>query len=152
MEQRLKKLLDQACTELCPSARDAARLKHYSIRTEESYVACTTRFILFHNKRHLSEMGRAEIEAFLTYLAVEQNRGPFSSRQSSQLDRLEHLRYHGDQATRAERPACHTTQPTLPQVILAMVDKSQHVPVCLPMSRRWPNLREGKKQLTEQNN
>ena len=71
MEQRPQKLLDQACTELCPSARDAARLKHYSIRTEEAYVAWTTRFILFHNKRHPSEMGRAEIEAFLTHLAVE---------------------------------------------------------------------------------
>jgi len=80
MEQRPQKLLDQAYTELCPSARDAARLKHYSIRTKESYVAWTTRSILFHNKRHPGEMGRTEIEAFLTHLAVEQNRGSFSSR------------------------------------------------------------------------
>jgi hypothetical protein len=80
MEQRPQRLLDQACTELCPSARDAARLKHYSIRTEESYVAWITHFILFHGKRHPNEMGAPEIQAFLTHLAVEQNRGSFSSR------------------------------------------------------------------------
>jgi len=73
MEQRPKKLLDQACTELCRSVRDAIRLKHYSIRTEEAYVGWITRFILFHDKRHPNEMGRTEIEAFLTHLAVEQN-------------------------------------------------------------------------------
>ena len=73
MEQHPQKLLDQACTELCRSVRDAVRLKHYSIRTEEAYVGWITRFILFHDKRHPNEMGRTEIEAFLTHLAVEQN-------------------------------------------------------------------------------
>jgi hypothetical protein len=52
--------------------RDAIRLKHYSIRTEESYVTWVKRYIHFHHKRHPNEMGTAEIEAFLTYLAVEQ--------------------------------------------------------------------------------
>jgi integrase len=65
MEQRPKKLLDQV--------RDAIRLKHYSIRTEESYVTWIKRYILFHNKRHPHEMASAEIEAFLTHLAVQQN-------------------------------------------------------------------------------
>lgn len=64
MEQRPKKLLDQV--------RDAIRLKHYSIRTEESYVTWIRRYILFHNKRHPNEMASAEIEAFLTHLAVDQ--------------------------------------------------------------------------------
>jgi len=73
MEQRPQKLLDQACTELRRSVRDAIRLKHYSIRTGEAYVGWITRFILFHDKRHPNEMGRTEIEAFLTHLAVEQN-------------------------------------------------------------------------------
>jgi integron integrase len=63
MEQRPKKLLDRV--------RETIRRKHYSIRTEKSYVAWIRRYILFHNKRHPQEMGRAEIEAFLTYLAVE---------------------------------------------------------------------------------
>jgi len=57
------KLLDQV--------RDKIRLKHYSIRTEQTYVDWIKRFVLFNNKRHPAEMGRAEVEAFLTYLAVE---------------------------------------------------------------------------------
>jgi site-specific recombinase XerD len=64
MEQRPKKLLDHV--------RDAIRLKHYSLRTEESYVTWIKRYILFHNKRHPNEMTSAEIEAFLTHLAVHQ--------------------------------------------------------------------------------
>jgi len=60
-----KKLLDQV--------RDALRLKHYSLRTEETYVDWITRFILFHNKRHPQDMGNAEVEAFLTHLAVDLN-------------------------------------------------------------------------------
>jgi site-specific recombinase XerD len=63
VEQRPRKLLDQV--------RDAIRLKHYSIRTEEAYVAWIRRFILFHDKRHPAEMGAPEIQAFLTHLAVE---------------------------------------------------------------------------------
>jgi integron integrase len=50
--------------------RDRIRVKHYSIRTETSYVQWIKRFILFHNKRHPREMGAPEVEAFLTHLAV----------------------------------------------------------------------------------
>jgi integron integrase len=57
------KLLDQV--------RDRIRVKHYSIRTETQYVQWIKRFILFHGKRHPREMGAAEVEAFLTHLAVE---------------------------------------------------------------------------------
>ena len=64
-EQRPKKLLDQV--------RDAIRLKHYSIRTEEAYVNWIKRYILFHDKRHPTEMGAPEVEAFLTHLAVKEN-------------------------------------------------------------------------------
>ena len=51
--------------------RDACRVRHYSIRTEEAYHGWCRRFILFHGKRHPSEMGAPEITAFLTHLAVE---------------------------------------------------------------------------------
>jgi len=64
MQPQPRKLLDQV--------RDVIRLKHYSYRTEESYVAWIRRYILFHNKRHPSEMGALEIEAFLSYLAVQE--------------------------------------------------------------------------------
>jgi integron integrase len=60
-----KKLLDQVS--------DAIRLKHYSYRTEQTYKEWIKRYILFHNKRHPSEMGAAEIQAFLSYLATQKN-------------------------------------------------------------------------------
>ncbi len=47
----------------------AIRLLHYSPRTERSYWFWIRRFILFHGKRHPSEMGAAEITAFLNDLA-----------------------------------------------------------------------------------
>ena len=56
------KLIDQL--------RGKIRLKHYSIRTEDSYTDWVKRFILFHDKRHPKDMGKTEIEAFLTHLAV----------------------------------------------------------------------------------
>ncbi len=58
------KLLDQV--------REAIRTRHYSYRTEEAYVGWIKRFILFHGKRHPEEMGKEEIEQFLTALAVKQ--------------------------------------------------------------------------------
>ena len=51
--------------------REACRVRHYSIRTEDAYHDWAKRFILFHGKRHPAEMGVAEINAFLTHLAVE---------------------------------------------------------------------------------
>jgi Phage integrase, N-terminal SAM-like domain len=65
MENPPKKLLDQV--------RDAIRLKHYSYRTEETYVQWIRRYILFHNKRHPNQMGVPEIEAFLSHLATVDN-------------------------------------------------------------------------------
>jgi len=53
--------------------RDAIRARHYSLHTEEAYVGWVRRFILFHNKRHPAEMGEAEINRFLTHLAVAEN-------------------------------------------------------------------------------
>ncbi len=58
-----KKLLEQI--------RDKIRLKHYSIRTEKTYVDWAKRFILFNNKTHPLEMGEDEINAYLTFLAVK---------------------------------------------------------------------------------
>jgi integron integrase len=55
------KLLDQV--------RETIRLKHYSIRTEESYIGWIRKFILFHGKRHPAEMKEDEIVAFLSHLA-----------------------------------------------------------------------------------
>jgi integron integrase len=58
------KLLDQV--------REQLRLKHYSYRTEETYLHWIKRFILFHKKRHPNEMGDDEIRAFLIHLAEKE--------------------------------------------------------------------------------
>ncbi len=56
---------------LLEEVRACLRVRHYSYRTEEQYVQWIRRFILFHGKRHPAEMGAAEVEAFLTHLAVD---------------------------------------------------------------------------------
>ena len=56
------KLLDQV--------RGKIRLKHYSIRTEQAYTDWIKRFILHFGKKHPRDMGAAEVEQFLTHLAV----------------------------------------------------------------------------------
>jgi len=50
--------------------RNLIRLKHYSIRTEKSYLSWIHRYIIFHKSKDPAEMGSAEIETFLSYLAV----------------------------------------------------------------------------------
>jgi integron integrase len=50
--------------------RQAIRTRHYSHRTEEAYLHWIRRYIGFHRFRHPGEMGRDEIGAFLTHLAV----------------------------------------------------------------------------------
>jgi integron integrase len=57
------KLLDQV--------RRAIRTRHYSPKTEDSYVHWIRRFIFFHNKRHPAEMAEPEIARFLSNLAAE---------------------------------------------------------------------------------
>jgi integron integrase len=64
-EPRKPKLLDQV--------REAIRVKHYSIRTEKTYVDWIKRFILFHGKRHPQSMGAEEVSQFLSDLAVNRN-------------------------------------------------------------------------------
>lgn len=55
------------------SVRDAIRLRHYSLRTERAYIYWIRRFILHQGKRHPAEMGAAEVQAFLSYLAAREN-------------------------------------------------------------------------------
>jgi integron integrase len=55
---------------LLDQVREEIRKRHYSRRTEKSYVGWIRRFILFHGKRHPAEMGEAEISHFLSHLAV----------------------------------------------------------------------------------
>ena len=56
---------------LLDQVRERLRLKHYSIRTEKSYVDWIKRYILFHDKRHPRDLGATHVERFLTHLAVD---------------------------------------------------------------------------------
>ena len=59
------KLLDQVKNEM--------RVKHYSRKTEESYISWIKRFILFNNKKHPNEMGKEEIQKFVNHLVIDKN-------------------------------------------------------------------------------
>jgi len=67
---------------LMDQVRDVLRVHHYSLRTEQSYTHWIKRFILFHGKRHPREMGKNEIAAFLTHLAVQKDVSPSTQNQA----------------------------------------------------------------------
>jgi hypothetical protein len=55
---------------LLDQVREAIRLRHYSYRTEQQYVGWIRRYILFHGKRHPSDLSGDHVEAFLSHLAI----------------------------------------------------------------------------------
>jgi len=69
-----KRLLDQL--------RERLRYMHYSLRTEQTYVYWARWYIRFHALRHPREMGRPEVESFLTMLANERKVAPSTHRQA----------------------------------------------------------------------
>lgn len=73
-----KRLLDQVS--------EVMRYYHYSKRSEESYVRWIKQFILFNDKRHPSELGKPEIERFLSHLVI--NRNVSASTQSQALNAI----------------------------------------------------------------
>ncbi|WP_256663673.1 phage integrase N-terminal SAM-like domain-containing protein [Pseudomonas sp. gcc21] len=56
-----------------PSRYSVTPLQHYSIRTEKSYWCWIRYFIRFHKLRYPLEMGPAEVNAFLSWLAVDRD-------------------------------------------------------------------------------
>ncbi|MEA2091229.1 MAG: integron integrase [Campylobacterota bacterium] len=69
-----KKLLDLV--------RDKIRFKHYSYSTERTYIHWIKHYILFHHKRHPVEMGKVEIESYLTKLATKDRVSPTTQNQA----------------------------------------------------------------------
>ncbi len=51
--------------------REELQARHYARRTVATYEQWLRRFLRFHQRRHPREMGSAEVNAFLTHLAVE---------------------------------------------------------------------------------
>src|SRR5687768_6514943 len=62
--------------------RQALRSRRYSRRTEDAYVQWIRRFILFHGKRHPREIGAAEVQSFLTDLAIVRKVSPSTQNQA----------------------------------------------------------------------
>lgn len=58
-------------SELLDNVRNVMRVRHYSYQTEKTYIHWIKQYIYFHKITHPKDMGAAEVEAFLTYLAVE---------------------------------------------------------------------------------
>jgi len=70
-ESRISSLANKP--KLLDHVRSVLRFRHYSYQTEKTYIHWITRFILFHHKRHPREMGKEEVEQFLSSLAVERD-------------------------------------------------------------------------------
>ncbi len=66
---------------LSDRVRDVLRRRHYSLRTEQTYLAWMTRFVAYHG-RHPDEMDAPEVIAFLTHLAVDLEVSPSTQRQA----------------------------------------------------------------------
>ena len=66
--------------------------RQYSLRTINAYLSWITNFIHFHNKRHPSSMGDAEVEAFLDHIVLKRNMSPRT--QSAALNALAFLYKH----------------------------------------------------------
>ena len=69
-----KKLLDLV--------RDKIRFKHYSYSTERTYVHWIKHYIFFHQKKHPAQMGKIEIESYLTKLATKDKVSPTTQNQA----------------------------------------------------------------------
>jgi len=67
---------------LLDQVRERIRYLHYSLRTEQAYVHWVRAFVRFHGMRHPRDMGRAEVEAFLSWLAVERGVAVSTHRQA----------------------------------------------------------------------
>jgi integron integrase len=67
---------------LLDQLREQIRYLHYSLRTEEAYVYWVKFFIRFHGLKHPRNMGQAEVEAFLTYLATQRKVSTSTHRQA----------------------------------------------------------------------
>src|SRR5688572_14545911 len=58
---------------LLTQVREAIRVRHYSLRTEQTYVHWIKRYIYFHGKKHPDDLGEADVTAFLSFLASDRH-------------------------------------------------------------------------------
>jgi integrase len=91
-------------------ARERTRTRHLALRTEQAYLQWMRRYVKFHNRRHPRDMGPAEVEAFLTHLAVDAKVGASTQNQALQALLFLYRQVLGielpwlENVTRASRP------------------------------------------------
>jgi len=96
---------------LLDQVRDAIQRRHFSFRTEQSYVHWIKRFIFFSDKRHPRDMGGAEVTAFLSHLARDRDVAAATQNQALAALLFLYKEVLGqalpwlDQIERAKRPA-----------------------------------------------
>ena len=62
-----------SASRLMDQVRETLRFYHYAYNTEKSYVNWILKFIRYSGKKHPKDMGKFEIERFLSHLAVNRN-------------------------------------------------------------------------------
>jgi len=91
-------------------ARERIRTRHLAFRTEQTYLQWMRRYVKFHGRRHPRDMGAAEVEAFLTHLAVQAKVGASTQNQALQALLFLYRQVLGielpwlENVTRASRP------------------------------------------------
>jgi site-specific recombinase XerD len=111
-------------------AVEKMRTRHFAYRTERAYLNWIRRYVKFHKRRHPREMGAAEIESFLTHLAVESQESASTQNQALQALLFLYQRVLQidlpwlDHVTRARRPKRLPVVLTLAEVhaVLAQLD------------------------------
>jgi integrase len=91
-------------------AREMMRTRRMALRTEQTYLQWMRRHVKFHGRRHPRDLGPAELEAFLTHLAVNAKVSASTQNQALQALLFLYRQVLGielpwlDNMTRASRP------------------------------------------------
>ena len=109
-----KKLLDQYSESL--------RNRHYSLRTEKTYISWVRQYILHHDKRHPREMGVTEINAFITYLV---NRKTISASTQNQAISAILFLYRSVLNIELDETALIPIRPTRPRRVPTVLSKDE---------------------------
>jgi integrase len=85
MEKSNRKYIPKSLR-LMDQVREVLRFHHYAFNTEKSYVSWILQYIRFNNKKHPKDMGKYEVELFLSHLAI--NRGVSASTQNQAFNAI----------------------------------------------------------------
>ena len=102
--------------------KESLRVRHYSHRTEETYISWVRQYILFHKKRHPREMGVYEINAFITHLASERNVA--ASTQNQAISSILFL-YRNVLEIQLDETALVPIRPTKPKRVPTVLSKTE---------------------------